>query len=156
MKLTFFKQGGEPKRIDKSKYLQEVGSIDNVFITEDSDLINPTFVLQTKETVYQSNYVYCDFTKRYYFVNNITAMTGGRLGLKCTCDVLFTYKNEILKSKAWIKTSGTANVEANFDMMHNDYPFQQDYDVLGKDFINGEIDFGLLSADGLHIVLVIK
>lgn len=155
MKLIFYKQAGEPNRIDKSRYLKEFGEMDNVVMTEDSDMITPSFVLNTRELVYQSNYVYCDFTKRYYFIDNIIAMTGGRIKINCSCDVLYTYKNEILSSKAWIR-SGNLDYDDDSKYLHNDFPYRTDYIIKGRSASGGNNPFGEMTTTTRNILLIVK
>lgn len=131
MQLKFYKQAATPNRINKSGYLSEVGTLDNVDIKADTDLMRPVFILRTNSMVYNSNYVFCEFTQRYYYIESIDALAGNRIAIHCKIDVLFTYMNEILSSSAWvIKSDGTSD-NSDYNMLHNDYPFQSDYDILG-------------------------
>jgi len=141
MKLTFYKYAGTPNRIDKSDYITEVGSVDNVNLKADTDLMRPIFILRTNPTVYNANYFYCDTTQRYYYINNITAMDGGRISIDGEIDVLYTFKEEILNSPAWVKKSGIPNDNdiPDVKMMHQAYPFRQDYYIDGIDFPNQPI-----------------
>lgn len=131
MKLKFYKQSATPNRVDKTDYLFEVGTLDNVVIKADTDLMHPIFVLKTNPVVYNSNYVYCEFTQRYYYIESIDALAGNRIAVHCKIDVLYTYHTEILGSSAWVVKSDTTSDTSNYDMLHNDYPFQSDYDILG-------------------------
>ena len=156
MELTFYKQAATPNRVDKSDYLTVVGTVSNVILKDDTDLMSPTFILKTSEVVYNSNYVYCSFTHRYYYINNIDALSGGRLAIHCSIDVLYTYKDEILNSSAWIERSDTTtDMSDDYDMLHNDYPFRQDYETRGIDFAEGD---GVFEKQNLtrNILFIIK
>lgn len=156
MELTFYKQAATPNRVDKSDYLTVVGTLSNVVLKDDTNLMSPTFILKTSEKVYNSNYVYCSFTGRYYYIESIDALKGGRVAINCTIDVLYTYKNEILNSSAWIERSDdTTDTSDNYDMLHNDYPFRQDYETRGIDFTDGD---GVFEQQNLtrNILFVIK
>lgn len=133
MDLTLYKQAATPERIDKTAYLTQVGTVSGVTIKNEMDLMQPTFVLKTDPLVYNANYLYCSFTSRYYYITDITALTGGRIAISCKIDVLYTYKDEILASSAWVVSSSSASDAGDYDMLHNDYPFQSDYDILGVD-----------------------
>lgn len=134
MNLIFYKQAATPNRVDKSDYLTRVGDLGNVQLKDTTELFTPTFILRTNPLVYNSNYVYCSFTKRYYYIESIDALSGSRIAIHCKCDVLHTYRNEIKNSSGWILTSSeTTDTDADYDMLHNDYPFQADYNILGKD-----------------------
>lgn len=135
MTLTFFKQAATPNRVDKSAYLTEQGKIDNVVLLDTRDIITPVFILSTNPMVYNANYLFCDFTQRYYYIDNIDLMAGGRIAIHCRVDVLHTYRAEILGSVAWVdRSDGTTDATDDYDMLHNDYPFRADCDTLGIDF----------------------
>ena len=156
MELKFYKQAATSNRVDKSDYLTVVGTLSNVVLKDDTNLMSPTFILKTSEVVYNSNYVYCSFTHRYYYINNIDALSGGRLAIHCSIDVLYTYKDEILNSSAWIERSDTTtDMSDDYDMLHNDYPFRQDYETRGIDFAEGD---GVFEKQNLtrNILFIIK
>jgi len=107
----------------------------NAIIKNDTSIIRPTFILQYDEDYLSDvNYVYCAQTKRYYFVNNITVLTGQRIELDCEVDVLQSFANEILSQKAIISKQ-----ENNGNLYYNDGSFVTDvrdfYTI--KTFSNG-------------------
>lgn len=135
MTLTFYKQAATPNRVDKSAYLTEQGKIDNVVLLDTRDIKTPVFILATNPMVYNANYLFCDFTQRYYYIDNVELMAGGRIAIHCRVDVLHTYRAEILGSVAWVDRSDrTTDATDDYNMLHNDYPFRADYDTLGIDF----------------------
>lgn len=161
MKLEFYKYSATPERVDKSQFLSKIGEINGVVIKEDTNLMKPTFILKTNPVAYNANYMYCSFTKRWYYINNITALTGQRIAVDGKIDVLFTYRKEILNSSAWVIKSEKSTNENNYKMMHNDLPFRQDYDTLGIDFIDGENVFpgstgGIEPSVTNNILFIIK
>lgn len=161
MDLTLYKQAATPERIDKSGYLTQVGTVTGVTLKTDVDLLRPVFILKTDPLVYNANYLYCSYTSRYYYITDIEAMTGGRVGIKCICDVLYTYKDEILASSAWVLRSDRADDIADYDLLHNNYPFRADYDVLGADLSDGPgwvspFEGGAADPDARCIYLVVK
>lgn len=121
MELTFYKQAATPNRVDKSAYLESTGNISNVIIKDDTNLMAPTFILKTNPIVYNSNYLFCSFTQRYYYIESIDALSGGRIAVNCKIDVLMTYRNEIRASDAWIDRSSNNDL-----LFHQDYPFDSD------------------------------
>ncbi len=164
MNLIFYKQAATPNRVDKTDYLIRVGDLGNVQLKDTTELFTPTFILRTNPLVYNSNYVYCSFTKRYYYIESIDALSGSRIAIHCKCDVLHTYRTEIKNSSGWILTSSeTTDTEGNYDMLHNDYPFEADYDIIGKDLhidaegvtIPSPFD-PVEQPDGKNIYLVIR
>lgn len=102
MKVISYKMACDPNRVDKSNYLTEVHVFDNVNTTLQIDYMNPTFIIgtdsDTMNTIKDSNYLYVERWKRYYYIDSYEFQTGGRLIIKCHIDVLYTYKNEILNT----------------------------------------------------------
>lgn len=158
MTLTFYKQAATPNRVDKSTYLTEQGKIDNVVLLDTRDIITPVFILSTNPMVYNANYLFCDFTQRYYYIDNVDLMAGGRIAIHCRVDVLHTYRAEILGSVAWVDRSDrTTDATDDYDMLHNDYPFRADYDTLGIDFTGAISPFWHdLQPPVWNILMIIK
>lgn len=156
MNLTFYKQSATPNRVDKSRFLTVMGDLQGIIVKGTENTLTPDFILQTNQLVYNSNYLYCDFTSRYYYITSCDITTGGRMIIHTRCDVLMTFKNEILNSSSWVlKSDKTIDDSDNYDMLHNDFPFRQDYDILGKS--TTESIFGAhFSSSGLNMVLIMK
>lgn len=152
--LKLYKYSATPNRVDKSAFLSEIGSVNGVVIKDSTNLMQPTFILKTNPVVYNANYLFCSFTNRYYYIRDITAMTGGRIAVTCDIDVLYTYRNEILNSSGWVVRSDGVSVEDdNYKMLHNDYPFRQDYDTLGLDFSDDDHVFSVVSSPNIFLVI---
>ena len=96
MTLKFYKQAATPNRIDKSGFLTEVGTIDNVVVKDTKNLMSPTFIMQYNPTVYNANYLFCSKTSRYYYITSVDAMTGGRLAINAVCVAYYIAKIFIL------------------------------------------------------------
>lgn len=157
MDLTFYKQSATPNRVDKRGYLTEVGILSGVILKAETNLMRPTFILKTSPLVYNSNYLYCSFTKRYYYIRTVTAMSGGRIAIDCDIDVLFTYRAEILASSGWVVRSDSSVAEPDdFLMLHNDYPFRADYKTEGCDLSDSRSPFADPHANTRSIFMVIK
>lgn len=161
MDLTFYKQAATPNRVDKSAYLTTVGTISNVTLKSDVDLMRPTFILKTSPLVYNSNYVFSSFTNRYYYIETITALSGGRIAIQCKIDVLHTYRNEIKNSSAWVlRSAATTDTADDYKMLHNDYPFRADSTVLGCDLLgqayNPFLQVTISGIIGNNILMIIK
>lgn len=160
MKLTFYKQEATPERVDKSDYMTRVGEISNVILKDDVNLLEPTFILKTNSVIFKANYMYCDFTGRYYYIRDFEALKGGRTAITGTVDVLHTFRNEILNSEAWIDVSDGSDENDDYNMLHNDYPFRSDYEIKGIDLTGGdgwESPFNTLpTSDDRDIFVVTK
>lgn len=137
MDLVFYKYAATPERVDKTNFLTEMGTLSGVELKAETNLMRPKFILRTNPVVYNSNYVYCSFTGRYYYIHTVTAMSGGRIAIDCSIDVLHTYRNEIKGSSGWVMMSAsTSDTSDDYNMLHNDYPFRADKEVKGVDFIS--------------------
>ena len=163
MDLTFYKQAATPNRVDKSAYLTTVGTISNVTLKSDVDLMRPTFILKTSPLVYNSNYVFSSFTGRYYYIETITALSGGRIAIHCKVDVLHTYRNEIKTSSGWVlRSAATTDESDDYNMLHNDFPFRSDYTVLGCDlsgqglYDSNPFNKVAYSGVGYNILMIVK
>ena len=156
MTIHLYKHGATPKRIDKSTFLNDVGEISGVVLKETENELTPDFILNTNSLVYNANYFFCDFTSRYYYITDMEMLTGGRIVLHSRVDVLMTFRNEILSSSSWVIVSdNTTDNSDNYDMLHNDFPFRQDYDILGKSSIGTIFDISPFSG-GRNSVLIMR
>ena len=155
MKLEFYRQKATPNRINKAPYLERLGEINEVVIKQTDNELTPDFVLATSPLLNNANYFWCDFTQRFYFITSFDVTTGRRMIIHSRVDVLMTFRNEILGSSAWVDVSDkTSDTSDGYQFLHNDYPFRQDYDVLGKSS-TGTI-FGPFAGSGLAMVLIMK
>lgn len=154
MDLKFYKQSATPNRVDKSGYLTEIGTLSGVILKAETNLMRPTFILKTSPLVYNSNYLYNSFTKRYYYIREVTAMSGGRIAIDCDIDVLFTYKNEILNSSGWVvRSDALLTTVDNYEMLHNELPYRQDFDTLGLDFSGGDDPFTTIGDRNICFII---
>jgi len=157
MTIKLYQYSATPDRVDKTQFLDQIGTLPNVTLKADTDLMHPEFILKTDPKVYNANYLYCGFTKRYYYITGVTALSGGRVAIQCRIDVLYTYKQEIFESSGWVvASSGVDNSVVGYDMLHNDYPFREDYDVLGVDLSGNPIDNGIEGEGARHIFICLK
>lgn len=127
MDVTFYKTADDPKKLNKTLLTYhdldpENPSTDTwqktypIYNTEGVDLINPTIILGYKRTVgqdtenFDTNVNYAVMSGRYYFVNNITLGTGGKIYVNMSVDVLNTYAEGIKNAYCCITRSASANL----------------------------------------------
>lgn len=74
-------------------------------LSNDVDVINPTIRLRNIEGINYDdyNYAFIDVLGRYYFIDKLGRVSASDNMLYLSCDVLETYKDEILSSKARLK-----------------------------------------------------
>lgn len=104
--LTLY-QCGDDKRIVKKK-LTNSHAFTKIVLKEDCSVTHPVFLLgsvagsqEAQDTVgwwRQFNYCYCPNFDRYYFIDRITFTRNRLVQLTCTCDVLMSFNDDILKT----------------------------------------------------------
>ena len=95
MKVIFYKNSSERNTINKK--ITQIGSTDVLAVKGQSSILNPTLLLNTNlNEMLDSNYIYIAEWKRYYYIDDVVVITGGRCELHCSVDVLESFKNEIL------------------------------------------------------------
>ena len=76
----------------------EIARYDNVTFMESTSIENPIFIIGGITDIVEFcgiNYAYLPRLGRYYFVEDVTMETGGRVALKCSVDVLKTFSKDI-------------------------------------------------------------
>ena len=129
MNLTLYYNASERKVIGKS--LRTLGTVKGV-LKGDASITSPTFVVEANSSYFNGvNYLYWEETNRYYYIDDIQALTGGRMLFVCSVDVLESFKTQI-------KQQTLSN------MYYNDGSFKKDtrefYTI--KSFSNGFNDDG--------------
>ena len=90
-----------------------------IHLKQGFDIINPEIVLNGDYRGF--NYAYIPSLNRFYFINNVEQLNLRLVKLNMTCDVLETYKSEILNLNAIFirdsKDGDYVNIEASSDNM---------------------------------------
>ena len=78
-----------------------------IILKRDIDITNPELTLRDIEGYDLTEYNYCEITElnRFYFIDSIETVTSEINLFRCTCDVLSTYKLDILQCNARLKRS---------------------------------------------------
>ena len=109
MVALLYKNTSDNRVISKNITLIKEVSIE---LKSNVDFISPTIFLQTFNGCEDVNYLYIEEFKRYYFVNNINHLTGCRISLSCSVDVLMSNKDNILSLSCIIDKQ--ENASSNF------------------------------------------
>lgn len=125
LNIILYKYAGSAKTVNKSSDLAEQKRISGVKVWSAEGINNFNFRLKYSAEVFKSNYLYCTETGRYYFINNIIMENGKTLILQCHTDVLFSAKESIYNSSAWVSIS-SAEPDAGQKMLNTPYIIQQD------------------------------
>ena len=73
-------------------------------IKEPSSVINPNILIEAPlELISGCNYMYIPNFNRYYIINDIKSATNTTCTVSATCDVLMSYKDELLNCAGYIE-----------------------------------------------------
>ena len=114
MHLTLYYNASERKVIGKS--LQNLSTCTGV-LKGDASIMNPVFVLDANDNYLSgTNYLYWQESGRFYYIDDIQVMTGGRMVLYCSVDVLQSFATQIKAQTAIIdkqESRGETNLYLN-------------------------------------------
>lgn len=152
---VFFQNTAEPNRVNKTDYLTEQTRV-NGNLRDISDVINPSITFEcADDKILKSNYVYIPAFNRYYFINSITSVRANLWRVNLHCDVLYSFRNDVLQIKAIIDRQ-----ENNFNrylidnnMPLSSIPYKESKEILTDDSGNGAPFKTQLQDYGYNIIL---
>lgn len=150
MKVEFYKCSSAPNRIDKTDFLEKTYEATNVKPKATESVLRINFEMKYRAEIFRSNYLYCQQTGRYYFIDDIQLMIGNRINVICSVDVLHTYRESILSEPAWVQSATSIDTEQK--MLNNDFPFQQNEEIESWVFPNSHF---LKSFSGESNIVVV-
>ena len=111
MLLKLYNTNSETNRINK--VMTDETEFD-VRLKDKSSVVNPVLLLKS-ETYISFNYAYIPKFQRYYFIDDISVFPNKMYLLTLRCDVLTSFKDDILKSYARIveQTNSNAYYDSN-------------------------------------------
>lgn len=93
MTLIFYECADDSRKV--SKTLENALEIEGTLKTSPNDVSALSVAIQ--EDIAERNYCYCERLKRYYFVTEKKRLNGNLVLANLSCDVLMTYREEILE-----------------------------------------------------------
>lgn len=130
--ITLMRNDSEINRL--SKFTVALTTVTGT-LKEQTSIIDPVIKIQADlSSLTNCNYMYIPEFNRYYFVNDIKAITGNIIEISGHVDVLSTYAAEIRNN-----TAITRRQENNWNLYLNDGTFRvyQDPKVITKAFPSG-------------------
>ena len=100
MNITLYKTKSANNVINK-KLESEKNLGNKCILADNTSVTSPTVIIggiTSLDSISDYNYAYIPQCHRYYYINDIIALSGGRVKLLLTVDVLKTYANDILNS----------------------------------------------------------
>lgn len=122
--FSLYKNSAENNRVDKSLFLELVGTISGTY-REDISLTNLAITIEYPK-VPDFNYIYITEFNRYYFVTDITVVRYNLYEISLSIDILMSYKNGIKKLPAFIERNEN---DFNDDLIDNKRVVSQGFDV---------------------------
>ena len=152
---VFFQNTAEPNRVNKTDYLTEQTRVSGN-LRDISDVINPSITFEcADDKILKSNYVYIPAFNRYYFINSITSVRTNLWRVNLHCDVLYSFRNDVLQIKAIIDRQ-----ENNFNrylidnnMPLSSIPYKESKEILTDDNGNDTPFKAQMQEYGYNIVL---
>ena len=100
-------------------------------IKEQTDVTNITLRIQTTDNLSGYNYAYVSEYGRYYFIDRIETTPTGYWVLSCRCDVLMSFKSDLLNLHGTITRSESIY---NMYLMDDAYKAYAYRDIVTKQF----------------------
>ena len=100
MNITLYKNKSANNVINK-KLTSEKNLGNNCILADNTSVTSPAVIvggITTIDNISDYNYAHIPQCHRYYYINDIIALSGGRVKLVLTVDVLKTYASDILAS----------------------------------------------------------
>lgn len=120
-------------------------SEDNILLKDNVDVYKPIIKIK-KPLLNNCNYVYIEDFKRYYYITNKRSINTDVIELSLKCDVLMSFKNDILNSKGLIiKSENLINDYINSDIYVNDVR-EKTHVINFKNGFNDTPEFILITA----------
>ena len=100
MNITMYKTKSANNVISK-KLVSEKNLGNSCILADNTSVTSPAVIIggiSSLDTISDYNYAYIPQCHRYYYINDIIALSGGRVKLLLNVDVLMSYKTDILNS----------------------------------------------------------
>ena len=111
MEIDFYKNISEKNKIGK-KLTNKLSLNGN--LREESSVINPSILVEATSLV-DYNYCYIPEFKRYYFISDITSVRNNLWRVSLKCDVLESFKKDILNLSCIVDKQQNQSYSNNID-----------------------------------------
>ena len=106
MTITLYTTTADTRQLTKT--LGNALEVNDVLLKEATAVLSPKVELtRTPPNVAQYNYVYIPTLGRYYYINEITSLLGGRTEMQLEVDVLMSHREQILSLEVIAKRSAS-------------------------------------------------
>lgn len=101
MVLTLYTSTANPKQLDKTNFLTQIGTARTLAPTQIIDELTPIFVIDYNAIFLNCNYVYCNEFNKFYFAKK-SIDTAGKMIFTCVADSLHTWHEQIKNCNATV------------------------------------------------------
>ena len=114
MRFWLYELKGDKRYLNKQPFLTALyndGEQNEYFegaIIDDTSVMDPVFKFSREKYWKRCNYIFCEDTCRYYYVQDVT-LSRGYVLVKCHVDVLNTFKNAIAQKQVILKRASKWN-----------------------------------------------
>lgn len=102
MQITLYSTSSAKNVLNKT--LTTIETYSSAALKEPSSIMDPVIILEYASGIFSANYMYIPEFGRYYFITKITAERQ-RVIIESHCDVLMSFKTEILAMSGYIARS---------------------------------------------------
>ena len=102
--LELYKVTNQPNELTKT--------LNNAVVVNGSfrgEIDSMDVIVEIESNTYDFNYVYIQSLNKYYFLQNLVHVNAKIIRMQLHCDVLMTYKTDILASYGLVTQGGTVN-----------------------------------------------
>lgn len=144
LNINLYKNTAEPNRLDKTKFLTLVDSLNGEFREENS--ITSLSITIEYNKVPDFNYVYIPTFNRYYYVDDVISVRTNLWDIILSVDVLMSFKDAIKSCKGFVERNED---ESNPQLIDKKRVIEQGYDVEVNEITNEVfVDYPDADADG--------
>ncbi len=126
--VSFYNNGHERTCIEKGIIEQGAAIVTTAELYDNTDVLKPELkVAWRNEFITLVNYVYIAEFNRFYFIDDVVAEPGGAARLKCSIDVMYTYRNSIKATTIFLTRAAQPNLAtAETYIKDSQYPLYLD------------------------------
>ena len=179
MKVTLYISSSEKNRLDKTSYLDAIGTLSGVLkdassvvnpiitfeirelmtlkvMSDDEDLVqddlsrNVVFDTVWKNFVAKTNYAYIDAFGRYYFITDIIALTNELFEIHFASDVLMSFKDQIRPLQGFV-TRSDSHGDITVEDKNRVFKFAKEITIV--DYASGVFEANVLDQNSKNWVV---
>ena len=155
--VALYNNKSEKNRVNKASFLTLIDTVSGAFrgettLTDVEIDIEYNIVDNNYGSLLPINYIYIPIFRRFYFVDEIEFVRKNLITLKCSVDVLYTYRAKILELYGFIDRN---EFEYNDKIIDTKRVVEQGTDVISFSSTSSELDTltGAVDAESTNIVI---